>query len=42
MTTDIALHFCKYSRSFIRRWLLEELAIPYRVETVRILERVRF
>jgi glutathione S-transferase len=36
MTADITLYFCKYSRAFIPRWLLEELAISYRVEMVRI------
>ena len=34
MTPDITLWFSKYSRAFVARWLLEELGIPYQVETV--------
>lgn len=36
MRPDVTLYFCKYSRAFVPRWLLEELAIPYRVSSVRI------
>jgi glutathione S-transferase len=31
---EIILHGAIYSRTFTARWMLEELALPYRVETV--------
>jgi len=34
MTPYITLWFSKYSRAFVARWLLEELGVPYRVETI--------
>lgn len=36
MTPDITLYFSRHSRAFVPRWLLEELATPYRVEEVRL------
>ena len=34
--TDITLYFAPASRSFTPRWLLEELGLPYAVETIDI------
>jgi glutathione S-transferase len=33
---DLTLYFSVLSRSFTARWMLEELGVPYRVETVDI------
>jgi len=36
VTPDITLYFCKRTRAFVPRWLLEEIGIPYRTATVRL------
>lgn len=36
MTPDITLYFCKRTRAFVPRWLLEELGVPYRVKPIRL------
>jgi hypothetical protein len=33
---DITLYFAPASRAFTPRWLLEELGLPYKVETIDI------
>ena len=33
---DITLYFSPASRSFTARWMLEEIGVPYRVETIDI------
>jgi glutathione S-transferase len=38
---DITLYFSLASRSFTPRWLLEELGVPYRVQTVDLRERAQ-
>jgi glutathione S-transferase len=33
---DITIYFCKRTRAFVPRWLLEELGVPYRVKPIRL------